>query len=495
MLFNSQHFLVFFPLVAVLFFVLPHRLRWLWLLVTSYYFYMSWSPSYALLILTSTLITFLSGRFIYRVSKSNRTTAEKKRRKNLWVAISFISNLAILVFFKYFHFIEDSIVQLSQIIGVTWAKSEFNILLPVGISFYTFQALSYTMDVYREKIEPERHFGIYALFVSFFPQLVAGPIERSSHLLPQFKEIKKFDYDRIKSGLLLMLWGFFQKLVIADRLAILVNHVYNQPDGFEGFQLGLATFFFAFQIYCDFSGYSDIAIGAARILGYDLMKNFDRPYFSKSVKEFWRRWHISLSTWFRDYLYYPLGGSKGGKARTYLNILIVFLVSGLWHGANWTFVVWGALHGLYLVIETALTPLTNKLNAHYNINKALFSYRLIKVITTFLFVSFAWIFFRANTVSEAMQIVGKLFTFNPGALFGDRLFSLGMDPKDFYLSLIALMILLMAHMIQRNHNTYAWLQKQWIPIRWGVYLGILLVIVIFGIYGDKEQAAFIYFQF
>ncbi len=300
MLFNSEQFLIFFPIVTILFFLCPQRLKWLWLLLVSYYFYMSWNPSYAILILISTIITYFSGIFIGRINESSYSYKLKEKWKRIFVAISFISNLSILFFFKYFDFIDDSIRDLAGLTGFEWHKSKFNILLPVGISFYTFQALSYTMDIYRDKLKPEKHFGIYALFVSFFPQLVAGPIERSNNLLPQFREIKKFDYERIKSGLLLMLWGFFQKVVIADRLAVLVDTVYNNPSDYEGVQFILATIFFSFQILCDLSGYSDIAIGAAKVLGYDLMKNFDRPYFSKSLREFWRRWHISLSTWFRD---------------------------------------------------------------------------------------------------------------------------------------------------------------------------------------------------
>ncbi len=456
---------------------------------------MSWNPSYAILILISTIITYYSGIFIGRMNESSYPTKLRERWKRIFVAISFISNLSILFFFKYFHFIDDSIKEFTALIGFEWHKSEFNILLPVGISFYTFQALSYTMDIYRDKLKPEKHFGIYALFVSFFPQLVAGPIERSSNLLPQFREIKKFDYERIKSGLLLMLWGFFQKVVIADRLAVLVNTVYNNPSEYEGVQFIVATIFFSFQILCDFSGYSDIAIGAAKVLGYDLMKNFDRPYFSKSLREFWRRWHISLSTWFRDYLYIPLGGSRVGTLKMYRNLAIVFVVSGLWHGANWTFVIWGALHGAYLIFEEITKPAADKVYRLMNIEPLGFSYRLIHGLKTFALVCFAWIFFRANTVNDAFYIIDHLFVQNWSKLFNKQLFSLGLDEMDFQMAILSILILLTVHWIQRKRNIREWLQGQWLPVRWVFYLGLVLFVLIFGYYGGNEKAEFIYFQF
>jgi len=327
MLFNSFNFFYFFPVVVILYFVLPNRIRWFWLLITSYFFYMCWNPKYALLILTSTIITYITAIYIQKEGDD--------KNKKLYVAISFISNLAILVGFKYFNFINENVAILFNEFGLNWQISNLNILLPVGISFYTFQALSYTMDVYRGDIKATRNFGKYALFVSFFPQLVAGPIEKSANLLPQFDKIVKFNYERIKDGMVMVMWGLFKKLVIADRLAILVNTVYNSPKEYAGFELIIATCFFAVQILCDFSAYTDIAIGAAKILGFDLMKNFDRPYFSKSIPEFWRRWHISLGAWFKDYLYFPLGGSRVSKLLKYRNVMIVFLVSGLWHGASW----------------------------------------------------------------------------------------------------------------------------------------------------------------
>ena len=349
MLFNSLNFLIFFPIAALLYWVLPHKVRWVWLLIASYYFYMCWNASYALLLATSTLITYLSGLLI---GKANRVKNEKKRvrLRKFWVFLSFTLNLGILFFFKYFSFAVDNLNLILNALHMKLITPDFDVLLPVGISFYTFQALSYTVDIYRGDLPPERNLGKYALFVSFFPQLVAGPIERSKNLITQLHEKHTFCYTEVKNGLLLMLWGFFQKLVIADRAAILVNQVFNQYNEYAGFQIAIAVLLFAMQIYCDFAGYSNIAIGAAHVMGFSLMKNFDRPYFSKSIPEFWRRWHISLSTWFRDYLYIPMGGNRKGTFRKYFNVMVTFLASGLWHGASWNYVAWGLLHGLYQVI-------------------------------------------------------------------------------------------------------------------------------------------------
>lgn len=335
MLFNSIQFVIFLPFVILIFYILPAKYRYLGLLIASYYFYMCWNVKYTFLLFMSTFITYMSGILIEKTNKI--------KMKKVWVTVSFLLNLSILIFFKYFNFILESINVVLDLLEIQFKFLEYNIILPVGISFYIFQALSYTMDVYRGEIKAEKNMGKYALFVSFFPQLVAGPIERSKNLLNQINNINKFNYKKIKNGFLLSLWGFFQKIVIADRLAILVNEVYGNYEKYEGFQIFIATVFFAIQIYCDFAGYSNIAIGVAQMMGFQLMQNFKQPYFSKSVAEFWRRWHISLSSWFKDYLYIPLGGNKKGKIRKYMNIMIVFLISGFWHGANWTYILWGRL--------------------------------------------------------------------------------------------------------------------------------------------------------
>ncbi len=347
MLFNSLHFLIFFPIVLIVFYVLPQKLKYFWLLIASYYFYMCWNAKYAVLILFSTVITYLSGLLIEKVKSEDKEQKKKIVLKNWIVAGSFTINLGILFFFKYTGFMFVTLEKIFNIMHISLHMPAFDIILPVGISFYTFQALSYTMDVYRDEIKAEKSFFKYALFVSFFPQLVAGPIERSKNLLKQLEGNKRFDFDVAKDGFMLMLWGLFLKIVVADRIGIFVDTVYGDFESFGGLYIVVASILFAIQIYCDFAGYSTIAMGAAQILGIKLMENFDAPYLSTSVADFWRRWHISLTTWFKDYLYIPLGGSRKGTLRKYINKIIVFLISGLWHGAGFSYIVWGGLNGLY----------------------------------------------------------------------------------------------------------------------------------------------------
>lgn len=497
MLFNSLQFLVFFPIVTLLYFAIPHRLRYLWLLGASYYFYMCWNPKYALLMGTSTLITYLSGLLI---DYSNRLEDEKKRvfQKKLWVALSFCSNLAILFFFKYFDFAFDNLNRVLAVVGMQLVQPAFDVVLPVGISFYTFQALSYTMDVYRKDIYAEKNIAKYALFVSFFPQLVAGPIERSKNLLVQINEKHSFDYDRVKNGLLLMLWGFFQKLVIADRVAMLVNEVYNNYTNYAGFQIMVATVFFAIQIYCDFSSYSDIAIGAAQVMGFRLMQNFRQPYFATSIADFWRRWHISLSTWFRDYLYIPLGGSRKGKWRTYFNIMVVFLASGLWHGASWNFVVWGGLNGVYQVIGKELQPARDWIVKKCGINRQAFSHRLLKTGVTFALINFSWIFFRAAGARQALSIIKRMvMSFNPWIFLDGSIYKLGLDQKDFTVALLAIAVLFFISLLRsKGVHLRDKIAEQGLWLRWGIYYTAIFAVLIFGIYGPGyDVSQFIYFQF
>lgn len=495
MLFNSIDFLLFFPLVTLIYFLIPHRVRHIWLLLASYYFYMCWNPQYALLMLTSTVITFASGLLIAKAGEKGKTG-----RKKLYVAISFISNLAILFLFKYYYFAVININKLLAAAGFTLITPRMGILLPVGISFYTFQALSYTMDVYRKHVKVEKNFLKYALFVSFFPQLVAGPIERSSNLLGQMHERHSFDRKRVAGGLQLMLWGYFQKLVIADRAAYVVNSVYNSPEAATstGLVVVIATVLFAFQIYCDFASYSNIAIGAAEVMGFTLMKNFDTPYFSLSVAEFWRRWHISLSTWFRDYLYIPLGGNRKGKLRKYINLMIVFLVSGLWHGASWNFVIWGGLNGLYQVIGELTKPVRTKLKAKLSGEKENFSSKLLSMLITFALICFSWIFFRANGTREALVLIRAMFSeFNPWIFTDGTLFSLGLDGADMFVLFSSLLVLLLVSAAKyRGVRIRRWLSGQGLWFRYAVYLTAIFCVLIFGIYGAQFDAAqFIYFQF
>lgn len=501
MLFNSFHFLCFFPIVIAVYFMIPKKTRYIWLLAASYYFYMSWNPQYAILVGTSTFITWVSGIYIGKAEEISDSVKAVKMKK-LVVGVSFITNLSILVFFKYFNFLLDNLNSVLAGAGIRVIEKPFDILLPVGISFYTFQALSYTVDVYRGGVKPERNFFKYALFVSFFPQLVAGPIERSGNLLEQVNKVHTFklwNYERISRGLTLMLWGFFQKMVIADRVALIVDQVYDEYWLYGSTALILATILFAIQIYCDFASYSNIAIGAAQVMGFSLMENFNTPYMSKSIKEFWSRWHISLSTWFRDYLYIPLGGSRKGTIRKYLNKIIVFLVSGLWHGANWTFVVWGGIHGLYQVIGEATYELRQKMLTKFKVKADSFSYGLGQMIITFILTDFAWIFFRADSLKGAFEIIQRIFTrTDMWTLFDKSIYTCGLDEKEFKVMIFGLVILLLVDLVKKvgNRRIDDFLSEQCLWFRWGILLMLLFTCVVFGVYGVGYDASqFIYFQF
>lgn len=494
MVFNSLHFMCFFPIVVLGYYLLPHTYRWMWILIASIYFYMSWNPKFIFLIMTTIIITYFSGLGIQRASRTGNIV-----KKRGWLILSLVSNLLILFFFKYFDFAVDSVNKILKIIHVKMLAPGLDIMLPVGISFYTFQALSYTIDVYCNKnYKVEKNLGRYALFVTFFPQLVAGPIERSENLLSQFYEEHFFDYHRVKNGLILMLWGLFQKIVIADRAAIIVNQVYNDLASYTGFEVIVATILFAFQIYCDFCGYSDIAIGAARVMGFNLMTNFRQPYFSKSIKEFWRRWHISLSTWLRDYVYIPLGGSRCSQLKKYRNIFITFLLSGLWHGANWTYVFWGALHGFYQILGEVLSPVRKYLRGALRIKEENRFYRLFQMLFTFGLVDFTWVFFRATSLKEAFLAFKQMFSeYNPEIFWNGKLFSLGLDRIEFILLVIALITLCGVSTCKRKMSILEKLSKQHIILRWGVYCflayNIIFVLLIQG-FGFVSQE-FIYFQF
>jgi alginate O-acetyltransferase complex protein AlgI len=479
MLFNSIEFLIFFPIVVTLYFAIPQKWRWGFLLAASYYFYMSWKAEYLILILVSTAIDYIAGIKMSGLS-------EKSKRKK-YLVLSLLSNLGILFGFKYFNFFNESVRAVFDSFNIFYNVPAFDVLLPVGISFYTFQTLSYTIDVYRGNKEPERHLGKFALYVAFFPQLVAGPIERSTTLLPQLHLNYKFDYDRVVDGLRLMLWGFFKKVVIADRLAYYVNLVYNNPDDYYGLQVVIATIFFAFQIFCDFSGYSDIAIGTAKVLGVNLMENFNKPYFSKSISEFWKRWHISLSTWFKDYVYISLGGNRVIKWRWYYNLFITFLVSGLWHGANWTFVVWGGLHGLYLIISIVSGSTRAKMINFFRLSKSPFLLKLWKVFTVFVLVDFSWIFFRANNLSDAFTLIGNMFVFDFSNLLNN---SIGFSTLMVNFGLIAIMEIF--HLLERGTKWSLYISERPTIIRWSVYFFITVCILYLGGQGGKQ---FIYFQF
>lgn len=494
MLFNSLEFLIFFPTVVFLYFAIPHRFQWLLLLFASYTFYMFWRVDYALVLVFSTVVDYVCGRMMGRVPDSERP----KRKPWLW--LSLLSNLGVLFTFKYFNFFSGAAEDLAMLLDMQYATPVFELLLPMGISFYTFQTMSYSIDVYYGRIAPEKHFGIFALFVSFFPQLVAGPIERAGNLLEQLRQKHSFNYQLAGSGIKLMAWGFFKKVVIADRLAPMVNQVYNNPTDYEGIPLILGTLFFAFQIYCDFSGYSDIAIGAARVMGFQLMINFRSPYFAYSVKDFWSRWHISLTTWFRDYLYIPLGGNRVVKWRWYYNLFIVFLVSGLWHGASWTFVIWGALHGFYLIFGTATEPVRAKVAHKMNFHRMPRLNSFLQIATTFFLVCLAWVFFRANNVSDAWYITTHMFTGiseSATAILQDdygktKLLYLNQMREIFYLSVLSVFFLLMREYADRITDLQKLLGRLPVPVKVAFYglAGALIVLM-----GNFTEAEFIYFQF
>lgn len=499
MLFNSINFLFFFPIVVLIYFIIPKKIRYLWLLAASYYFYMCWNARYVLLLLASTAITYMSGLMIEKVKHiDNINISQRTSFKKLIVAMSFILNLGILFFFKYIDFALNILIKVLQKVNIQISVPTFDIVLPVGISFYTFQALSYTMDVYRDETYAEKNFFRYALFVSFFPQLVAGPIERSKNLLKQLAVPSSFNYADARDGLFLMLWGYFLKIVLADRIAVFVDTVYGDYAVYSGYYLIVATILFAAQIYTDFYGYSTIAMGAAKILGITLMENFNAPYLSVSVADFWRRWHISLTSWFKDYLYIPLGGSRKGKWRKYLNKMIVFLASGLWHGAQFSFIVWGGINGVYQIVGEGLDPVRDKLVKVFHLNRDSLGHKLIHVVGTFVLIDFSWIFFRANGIKDSLAIIKSIITVrNPWILFDGSIYNCGLDIKNFRLMIGCIGILLFADFCKYRNIVIRYViikQDYWFKC---VFIAAaVLFLLIFGIYGPSYDAGkFIYFQF
>ncbi len=479
LLFNSFEYLIFLPLVAVIYFLLAPKYRWILLLGASYYFYMSWKAEYALLILFCTAINYFAAILIDK--------EQNKKKRKLILTIDLILSFGVLFFYKYLGFLTENINATLDLFNASINLPNFEILLPVGISFFTFQTLSYTIDVYRGATPVERHFGIFALFVSFFPQLVAGPIERSGNLLHQFHKINRFDMPRAVYGLRMILWGLFKKIVIADRLALLVNSVYNNAQDHSGVSFIVATVAFALQIYGDFSGYSDIAIGSANIMGFDLMKNFDRPYFSKTTGEFWRRWHISLSSWFRDYVYIPLGGSRCSKARYFLNNMITFTLSGLWHGAEWTFVIWGAVNGLYVSLSRLTKNFRAKISGKVFGKLPTLLHTLFKVAVTFTLICFSWIFFRANSLSDAIYIITHIFPLNFAGLS-----SAFTTYQLISCSFLALLFAGISY-FSRNSNPISRFFYAHRSFRYICYLTLFALIMMFGV--TVNETAFIYFQF
>jgi alginate O-acetyltransferase complex protein AlgI len=493
MLFNSLHFLIFFTIVTSLYFVLPYNRRWLLLLISSCYFYMAFVPIYIFILGFTIVIDYFAGIYI--------ENAEGRRRK-LFLIFSLVANIGVLAIFKYYNFLNHNLSLLLGGFGLTNSIPYLSILLPIGLSFHTFQAMSYTVEVYRGNQKAERHFGIYALYVMFYPQLVAGPIERPQNLLHQFKSKYDFDYDRVTEGLRRMAWGLFKKIVIVDRLALVVDTVYNNPQEHNAVSLIIATYFFAFQLYCDFSGYTDIALGAAKVMGFTLMENFQHPYFAKNISEFWKRWHISLTSWFNDYLYTPfvVANRDWGKLSIVLGLMLTFMTSGLWHGANWTCVCYGLIHGTGFVFFVLTTKLRNKIFG-------LFPRRFadaISIMLTFSFVCISYVFFRANSVGDAFYIVTHTITGIPdltnqlkllsnSSAFESLEFEMNkLGISNVVLSLLLVLFLGAVEVIQSKKNISEIFNRQPTYIRWSIYYGFILAIFFLGVFGNRQ---FIYFQF
>jgi len=485
MLFNSLDFAIFLPIVFIVYWLTNKNLKLqnFIIVVSSFLFYGWWDWRFLFLMVTSASVDFVVGILL---SKQD----DIKKRKGLLILSIFV-NLGILAFFKYFNFFAENFVSVFSLLGTKFNPITLKIVLPVGISFYTFQALSYTIDVYNKKLEPTKNIISYFAFISFFPQLVAGPIERATNLLPQFYQKRIFDYKNSINGMRQILWGLFKKVVIADNCAELANQIFNNSQDYSGYSLLLGALFFSFQIYGDFSGYSDIAIGTARLFGFNLMRNFAYPYFSRDIAEFWRRWHISLSTWFRDYLYFPLGGSRGSIYKKIKNTFIIFVVSGFWHGANWTFIIWGALNAIYFL------PLLifNKNRTNLEIvayNKFFPSFKeIFGIIITFSLTVFAWIFFRANNLEHAFSFISDMFS---GIIDKPLLFL----TKDFLRPYILIFILMAFFIImewfgRKEQYAIEKIGNKWAkPLRWSFYAFIIFLI---GFYMQTNQTTFIYFQF
>jgi D-alanyl-lipoteichoic acid acyltransferase DltB (MBOAT superfamily) len=476
MLFNSLEFLFFFPTVTALYFYLPHAWRWALLLTASCLFYMAFVPEYILILFATIIVDYAAAILMEK--------APAGALKRFYLISSLVVTVAILGFFKYFNFLNDNVAALAAALHWNYGIESLKIVLPIGLSFHTFQSMSYVIEVYRGNQKAERHFGIYALYVMFYPQLVAGPIERPQNLLHQFRERHDFDYGRVTGGLKRMAFGLFKKVVVADALAGVVDQVYNQPQQYSGAPLLFATICFAYQIYCDFSGYSDIALGSAQVMGFRLMENFDRPYAAASVSDFWRRWHISLTTWFRDYVYIPLGGNRVSSGRWHANLVLTFLISGLWHGASWNFVVWGGMNGAYLV----LSSLTQNWRKHFagaiGLDRSPRLHRAVQTGITFCLICFAWIFFRANSMPDALYIVSHLFEGLGGPHRGKLAFN----------GFILLFLVLMEY-VQSQHRAGA-IENLWSTksktVRWSFYYALVMIIIVFGAYNEQR---FIYFQF
>ena len=487
MSFISLSFVVFFPIVTIGYFLIPQRFRWMWLLLGSCIFYMAFIPAYILVLFGLIIVDYTAGRLLEH--------AQGRHRKYI-LLVSILSTCMVLFIFKYFNFVTVNVAALAAFLDWKYPIGALSLALPLGLSFHTFQSLSYVIEVYRGKYKAEHHFGIYALYVMFYPQLVAGPIERPAQLLPQFYEYHVFDYDRVKTGLIRMTWGFFKKMAVADNLALIVDPVYANPTHYAAPALLLASVSFTLQLYFDFSAYCDIALGAAQVMGFTLVENFNRPFASKSMAEWWRRWHISLSSWFRDYFYYPLvlSQKKVTPVKIYAAVLLTFLVTGFWHGANWTFGIFGLLNGFYIVFGGMTEKARQKLYGALGLLQAPVLYRTLQALTVFILFTITCIFFRAVSVTDAWYVLAHI------AMGGSHLF----DPSGFaqalsiatarivLISAILSALILWWEYIGRDDGMFAVLARQRLVVRWGFYIGIIYLIIVLNINAGSQ---FIYFQF
>lgn len=490
MLFNSRTFLIFFLSVTTLYFLLPGKWRWMLLLGASMLFYMAFVPKYILVLLFLAFVDYTGGILLEKVNTP--------RRRTFILIACLILDLGMLVFFKYANFFAGNIEALARLLHWNYGLPVLEILLPLGISFHIFQSLSYVIEVYRGKQKAEKHFGFFFLYIIFYPQLVAGPIERADHLLPQLHQPRPFSYARISGGIQLMLWGLFKKTVIADRLALFVNQVYalGDPADFNGVSFFIASILFAIQIYCDFSGYSDIARGAAGVMGIRIMENFRRPYVARSIAEFWQRWHISLSTWFRDYLYIPLGGNRMAIPRWYINVLIVFLVSGLWHGARWTFVIWGGIHGMYMIFSYATQRIRESLVRITRLDRMPSVRKAIQIGITFSLVTFGWIFFRSGSLMEAYTIIGRIILDAPQlfslSTLSDIIIKSRLGGFEFIIAICAIAVMETVHILQERKSCVERIRAYPLWVRWSSAYLLIAAVYFLGIFDNQ---AFIYFQF
>ncbi len=494
MQFQSMIFLIFFFVLCIVYYAVPGKLKKYWLLLVSWVFYLSLSFEFPFYLLAVTLFSYVMGIAIERMSHNSH------RKRNLFLAFALVGTFSALAVIKYGGFFTENAARFLEILQVDPPFSKLQLVQPIGLSFFSFQAAGYLIDVYRGKRTAEKNIISYALFLSFFPIIMSGPIERSTNFLAQIDESAKIriDTNKIRHGLLEMLYGYFLKIMVADRLNIFVNTVFSDHQAYGGVVLTLAVIAFGIQLYCDFAGISTIALGAGEVLGFSLIRNFETPYFSLSVGEFWRRWHISLSTWFRDYLYIPLGGNRKGVARKYLNLMIVFLVSGLWHGAGWSFIVWGGLHGLYQIIGGLLKPVRLKIISAFHIDPDLPGNRFLKMAFNFALINFAWLFFRAESLTQSLQIIWQSVSmWNPWELFDGTLLTLGLDWPDMMVLLLSLIILLIMSVCQyKNIDWKTNLMNQGFVFRAIVYVACITALVVFGIYGSSYSASsFIYVDF